>query len=165
MKINDIARPRQTILVSCEAETEVMGKKAVKKNIITLDWHMPLSFEPEMYAISVGKTRFSLELIKKSKCFVVNFMPLSLKDKALYCGRHSGQYVDKFKESGLTEAEAEKIHCPRIKEALAFLECEVVEEVETGDHVVFIAKVVNMKEKKKGKRLFHVKGDRFGTIK
>ena len=155
MKITTLTNPRQTVLVTCRCKG--------KDNIITLDWHTPLSFLPMMYAISVGKTRYSLELIKNSKVFVVNFMSKDFEKEILFCGRHSGRDFDKFKETGLTAEEAEKIDCPRIKEALGFLECKVVREVEVGDHVLFIAKVVHSDLKKRGKRLFHLFQDKFTT--
>lgn len=164
MRISEIANPRQVVLVSSEAEIELLGKRMEKKDIITMAWHMPVSFEPPMYAISVGKTRFSLNLIKKSRCFAVNFMPAEKEKEILLCGTTTGQATDKFKESGFTEEECESIHCPRIKEALGWLECEVVEEIDAGDHVVFIAKVVNMKQTKEGKRLFHLGGDKFVRV-
>lgn len=157
MKITTLTNPRQTVLVTCRHKG--------KDNIITLDWHTPLSFYPMMYAISVGKTRYSLGLIQKSKVFVVNFMSKDYEKEVLFCGRHSGRDYDKFSETGLTKEEAEKIDCPRIKEALGFLECKVVKEVEVGDHILFIAEVVNSDLKKKGKRLFHLWGDRFTTTK
>jgi len=71
--MSEITSPRQTILVSC--------RDRIKDNLITVAWHMPASFSPELYAIALGKTRFSCRMIKKSKCFVVNFMPFNLKDK------------------------------------------------------------------------------------
>lgn len=168
MRISEIANPRQVILVSAEAEMEVLGKSSLKKNIIALAWHMPLSFEPPMYAICVGKARFSCEMIKKSKCFVVNFMPESAKKEILYCGSNTGMYVDKFRESGLTGLESEKMHCPRIKQSAGWLECEVVEEVEAGDHIIFVGKVIHMALSKGGKdakRPFHLGGDDFTTTK
>ena len=155
MRITTLTNPRQTVLVTCRHQG--------KDNIITLDWHTPLSFLPMMYAISVGKTRYSLELIRNSKVFVVNFMSKDFEKEILFCGRHSGRDFDKFKETGLTAEEAEKIDCPRIKEALGFLECKVVREVEVGDHVLFIAKVVHSDLKKRGKRLFHLFQDKFTT--
>ena len=168
MRISEIANPLQVVIVSSEAEAEILGKKSVKKNMMVAAWHMPLSFDPPMYAVAIGKTRFSLGLIKKSKCFAVNFMPAEKEKEILFCGRTSGQTADKFRESGLTEEECEKIHCPRVKEALAWLECEVVEEVEAGDHIVFIGKVVNMAENNRAgigtKRLFHLGGNNFGRL-
>ncbi|MBU1704466.1 MAG: flavin reductase family protein, partial [Nanoarchaeota archaeon] len=112
-ELGHIPYPRQVILVTCHAEIEIMGKEIDKKNIITLSWHMPVSFKPSMYAISVGKERLSHDIIKKSGVFCVNFMPYELKDKVLFCGRHSGRTKDKFAESGLKEAKCDKIDCPR----------------------------------------------------
>jgi len=155
--------PTQVVLVTSRATTKIMGKEQVKDDIIAIAWHMPTSFDPELYSISVGKTRFSCELIKHSKVFVVNFMPYTLKEKALFCGTHTGRHMDKFEETGLTREESEKIDCPIIKEALAYLECEVVNEFETGDHVIFVGKVINSKLNKTGKRLFQKDHYKFTT--
>jgi len=130
-----------------------MGRKQLKDNIITLAWHMQVSFKPELYAIAIGKTRFSCELVSKSKCFVVNYVPYELEQEAVFCGSNSGKTTDKFKESGLGKEEAEKIDCPRIKEAVGYMECEVINEVEAGDHIIFIGKVLKSELKKDEKRL------------
>lgn len=132
MKITALSNPRQTILVTSRYQG--------KDNIITMDWHTPLSFAPMMYAIAVGKTRFSCDLIKNSKVFVVNFISRDFEKE-----------------------EAEKIDCPRIKQALGFLECKVVDELEVGDHVLFLGEVLNSNLKSRDKRLFHLWGDNFTT--
>ncbi|MBW2966670.1 flavin reductase family protein [Candidatus Woesearchaeota archaeon] len=165
MEISDIAYPRQVILVSCKGEVKAKfsPEKEIKDNIMTLSWHMPVSFNPPLYAISISKQRYSYNLIKESNVFVVNFMPIELKKQVLYCGRNSGEHLDKFKETGLEKQEAEKIDCPAIKQALSHLECEVVNEIEAGDHIIFIGKILNMKKNKKGKRIYQVKGDKFTT--
>lgn len=156
MVMSDVVYPRQVVLVTSRAavKTKLSLKKEVKDNIFTLSWHSPVSFKPELYAIIVGKERFSYKLIYESKVFVVNFMPYELKDKVLYCGRISGEHVDKFKETGLTKEEAETIDCCKIKQALGYLECEVINEVEAGDHVIFIGKILKTALKKEGKRIF-----------
>jgi len=61
-----------------------------KADIISLGWCMPTSFEPPMIAISVGKTRYSHQLISESQEFVVAFPILLLFSKedstqALFC--------------------------------------------------------------------------------
>jgi len=165
MKITTITNPRQTILLTCRAEG--------KDNVMTLDWHTPLSFEPMMYAVSIGKTRFSLNLVRSSKVFVVNFMSRDFEKEILFCGRHSGKTTDKFKETGLEKEEAKTIDCPRIKRALGYLECKVEKEIEVGDHILFIDRVTQAKLKPTptrhppqwplGKRLFHLFEDKFTT--
>lgn len=158
-----IFNPRQTVLVSVTAEIELMGKKIEKNNLIALDWHMPLSFDPMLYAISVGKNRFSLELIRNAGVFAINFMSYLHKDKVLECGRKTGYKIDKFNEIGFHALNCDKIDCVRVGEALAHMECEIINEIEAGDHILFIGKVVYSKEHKKGKRLFHLYKDDFTT--
>lgn len=157
--MSELTDPRQVILVTSREEMDIIGKKQIKDNIITIAWHMPASFNPRLYAISVGKTRFSAQVISKSKAFVVNFIPFSLKDKALIVGTKSGTHIDKFSEAGLTKEDSESIDCPRVKEALAYIECEVINEVDAGDHTIYIGKVVNSHIKKGGKRLLQMAGD------
>lgn len=165
MAIRDVSYPRQVILVSCRArvKSRFSPKKEEKDNIITLGWHTPVSFAPELYAIVMGKTRYSYSLIHESKVFVVNFMPYKLKKEVLFCGTVSGETIDKFKETGLIKEEAETIDCCRIKQALGCLECEVTNEIEAGDHVIIIGKVLKTIAKRKDKKIFQIQGDRFTT--
>jgi flavin reductase (DIM6/NTAB) family NADH-FMN oxidoreductase RutF len=150
--MSELTGPRQVVLVSSRSRMDIMGKEAEKDNIITIAWHMPVSFEPKLYAIAIGKERYSCSIIQKSKSFVVNFMPYELKDKALFCGTHSGRHTDKFRE--LEKEESDNIDCPRIKQAAAFMECEVINQIEAGDHIIFIGKVVNSQVKDISPRLF-----------
>jgi flavin reductase (DIM6/NTAB) family NADH-FMN oxidoreductase RutF len=161
--MSSINGPRQVILVTTRANVDIMGREQSKDDIITLAWHMPTSFNPTLYAISVGKTRFSSKLIKTSKVFAVNFMPSSLKKEIIYCGSMSGEHLDKFKETRLDKVEAETIDCPRIKQAMGYLECEVVKEIDTGDHVIFVGKVLKSELVNEEKRLYHIGGDKFTT--
>lgn len=161
--MSEITNPRQVILVTSRSKVDILGKEAVKDNIMTLAWHMPCSFNPELYAISVGKQRYSHQLIHESKVFAVNFIPFSLEEKALFCGTHSGEHLDKFEAARLTKEECDKIDCCRIKEAIAYIECEVIDEIEAGDHTIFIGKVLNSSVTKHDKRLFQSIGRKFTT--
>ncbi len=158
-------KPAQTILVTMRGESEVMGKKVRKDNIITLDWHMPVSMDPLLYAIAVGKRKFSHGIIMSSGAFAVNFMPLSRKDEVLFCGKNSGATTDKFEETGLTKEECEKIDCPMIGEACAALECEVTSSADAGDHTIFIGKVLFKHHKSDEERIFHIGKYEFSTVK
>jgi flavin reductase (DIM6/NTAB) family NADH-FMN oxidoreductase RutF len=153
MKITDLTNPLQTMLLTSRADG--------KDNIMALDWHMPASFEPMMYAVSIGKTRHTLGIVRKSGVFVVNFMITGSEKDILYCGRHTGVEADKFAQTGLKKVEAETIDCPRLEIAAGYLECVVEKEIEAGDHIVFIARVAKAALQKNGKRPFHVAGDKF----
>ena len=59
---------------------------AGKYNPITLCWIMYTSFKPPMLAVSIGKTRYSLELIRRAGEFVVSYPSVAMADTALYFG-------------------------------------------------------------------------------
>jgi len=154
----DNVYPNQAVLISTRGNAEVMGKQVSKDNIMTAAWHCPLSFEPQLYGISIGKTRFSRKLIEDSKVFAVNFIPYDMKKQALYCGQASGADTDKFDKSGLTKEECEAIDCCKVGEAVAQLECEVIDSFEVGDYIFFVGKILKNTAKEAKKRLLY-RGD------
>jgi len=149
----EIHGPRQVVLITCRYED--------KDNILPVAWHTPLSFKPELYGIVIGKTRYSYELIKKSRAFCINFISPKEIDLIIKTGSSSGRNMDKFKAFGIKKEECRKINCCRLKNLLAYLECKVINEVDTGDHVMFVAKVVEKGFFKKGERIFHITANRF----
>ncbi|MFC1697136.1 flavin reductase family protein [Nanoarchaeota archaeon] len=164
--MTQIFNPRQVILVSSRAETDVMGKIEVKDNLFTLSWHMPVSFDPPLYAFSTGKSRFSTELIQKSKVFVVNFLSSDHEDAAVFCGSHTGKHMDKFKECDLEKKEADTVDCPVI-EGASYIECSVVDEIEAGDHIIIIGKINKSVDLSLKDRLFQLPsrgGYQFGGL-
>ncbi|MDI6641544.1 MAG: flavin reductase family protein, partial [Elusimicrobiota bacterium] len=107
-----------------------------KPNIIPLGWSMPTSHQPPLVAISVGNTRYSYKLISKTKEFVLSFPSEKMSKEVMFCGTHSGQDIDKFKETGLTALPAKTVKPPLIKECIVNFECKVVSELKTGDHTI-----------------------------
>ena len=157
-----INNPRQTVLISCRGPAKIMGVEEDINDIIPLDWHSPASQEPKAYLILVSKKAPALERIRSSRSFVVNFMPYDLAEKIIACGKEFKK--DEFKQVGLTEAKSEKlIDCPRIEEAIAWLECEVNNEVDVGDHVLFIGNVLHQELTREAKRPFHIDGELYTT--
>lgn len=148
--------PRQVILLTTRLDS--------KDNIMTCSWHMPVSFKPELYAVSIGKTRQTFELIEKSGVFAVNFISKDKEELAVDVGRNSGFRKKKFEMFRIDKQECERIDCPVVKDSVAYLECKVVKTLETGDHILVIGEVLNRKINNKEKRLFQAgTGDRFTT--
>ena len=136
-KFYHYAFPMQAVLVTC-------ADGDGKTNPITISWHCPISKKPPLYAISVAPTRYSHDIIKESKEFVINFVPYELVEKVHFCGSHSGRNVDKIKESRFTLVESEKVKTKYIKECYAFLECKLFKSISLGDHTLFVGKIVNI---------------------
>lgn len=152
--------PEQIVLVT---SVGAMGKP----NIITMGWSMFCSGNPPMVAISVGKTRHSHKLISETKEFVYTFPGEDLEKEMLYCGTHSGRDVDKFKETGLKAVKARSVKPPLIEECIANFECQVVGEYDTGDHTIFVGKILAawISEKARDKRrLFNLGSRKFGGL-
>jgi flavin reductase (DIM6/NTAB) family NADH-FMN oxidoreductase RutF len=156
---SEIVNPRNVIIVTCISAKE-------KDNAMTLTWHAPLSFDPPLYGILVKPGRYSYELIKETHVFCVNFIGRDLEGFMRYAGSISGKDVDKFEEMEDVELEwCDNIHCRRLKECLGYLECEVVDEVEVGDHVLFVGAVKAMGSLVPNeRRLIRITSDRFDAF-
>ncbi len=114
---------------------------AEKPNIITIAWAGTVCSDPPMVTISVRKERYSYELLKKNREFVINLPGNSLAYACDYCGCTSGTNVDKFKELHLTPGKSTVISAPTIEEAPVSLECVVKQIIPLGSHDMFLAEV------------------------
>jgi flavin reductase (DIM6/NTAB) family NADH-FMN oxidoreductase RutF len=159
-----LLHPMHTILVSCVG-------KAGKPNITTLAWAMPTSIDPPLVAISVSPKRHSHTLIQETQEFIVNIPTLEILQATYACGSFSGRSFDKFKKAGLTPIPARKVKAPAIRECIAHLECTVDSQVTTGDHTIFVGKIIEAYadvgvftesyDLKKARMLFHLGGNNF----
>jgi flavin reductase (DIM6/NTAB) family NADH-FMN oxidoreductase RutF len=113
-----------------------------KANPVTLGWTMIVSGEPPMMAISVYKGHYSIETIRYSKCFTIAYPSSDMADAALCFGSKSGRDVDKFAEFDCVTEPAKKIDSLLLTDAVANFECRLVKQVTTGDHIIFIGKIV-----------------------
>ena len=113
-----------------------------KFNPITLGWTMITSHQPPMMAISVGLTRYSLEAIRTARAFVIAFPSSGMADEALFWGTKSGRDTDKLAEVGSRTQPASVIDGVLLADAVANFECKLESELKTGDHVLFVGRVV-----------------------
>jgi flavin reductase (DIM6/NTAB) family NADH-FMN oxidoreductase RutF len=162
-----LLHPMHTVLLSCVG-------KAGKPNITTIAWAMPTSNEPPLVAISLSPKRHSHTLIEESQEFIINIPALDLLQATYACGNFSGRSFDKFKKAGLTPIPAKKVKAPAIRECIAHLECCVESSVTTGDHTIFVGKVLQayanpgvFTEKytlESAKMLYHAGGNNFAIL-
>lgn len=106
-------------------------------------WHMKCSREPALFAVCLLKTGYTHKLIQQSKEFVVAVANKELEKEVLFFGETHGNEVDKFKETGIETTKAKFIKSPLIKKATINFECVLEKEVDAGDHIVFIGKILN----------------------
>lgn len=113
-----------------------------KSNIITVAWCGITNTVPPKTYISVRPERYSYEILKEKREFVINLTPASLTKKADLCGMYTGRKVDKFKECGFTKEKASKIDAPMIGECPISIECKVTDIIPLGSHDMFLADIV-----------------------
>lgn len=111
-------------------------------NIITVAWTGILNTDPATVYISVRPSRYSYDIIKKQKEFVINLTTKDLARATDWCGVKTGAKVDKFKEMNLHKEKAKFVQCPMIKESPVSVECKVKEIKKLGSHDMFIAEVL-----------------------
>ena len=133
--------PIPAVMVSC-GDME-------KANIITVAWTGIINTNPAMCYISVRPERYSYNIIKETKEFVINLTTKELTYATDWCGVKSGAKVDKFKEMNLTKEKSNFVKCPSIKESPVSIECKVKEIKELGSHHMFIAEVLSINASKK----------------
>jgi flavin reductase (DIM6/NTAB) family NADH-FMN oxidoreductase RutF len=111
-------------------------------NVMPVGWSTIASGTPLLYAVAINARHHTTRLIHETKEFVVAAPSALMAAATLYCGTHSGRDGDKVGPSGLELAPASRVQVPLLRGAVYNLECTLHAAVETGDHVLFVGKVV-----------------------
>ena len=127
--------PEPVALVTCSGNNG-------KDNVITVGWFMQTSIAPVLLAISIGKMRFSHDLLLNAGEFVLCFPSPVQSDAVVYCGTHSGRDIDKFTKTDLMKIPARHVRAPLIAGSIASFECRVVDSFSTSDHTIFVGEVL-----------------------
>ena len=162
-----LLHPMRTVIVSC------IGNNA-KPNITTIAWAMPTSINPPLIAVSIAPGRYSHKLIVESGEFIVNIPTIELLQEVYACGSLTGRSFDKFKKTDLTQMPGKKVKAPAIRECIAHLECKVDDQLVTGDHTIFVGKILEAYadmgvfaetyDLKKARMLYHAGGNNFSLL-
>ncbi len=135
-KPGNFVYPIPAVLVSC-GDME-------KSNVMTVAWTGTLNSTPAIAYVSIRKERYSYNIIKERKEFVINLTNEDLAYATDWCGVRSGAEYDKFKEMKLTKEKGEFVKAPLIKESPVSIECEVIDEIDYGSHTTFVGKVLSI---------------------
>ncbi len=97
-------------------------------DVTPVAWNMPVSKKPPMIVLEIGRKHFIYECILKTKDFVVNIPPASMAERIVKCGSVSGRDVNKLDLYDIAVEESKEIKSPSIKDAIAVLECTLLED-------------------------------------
>lgn len=113
-----------------------------RANIMTLGWHTVMEFVPSLVGCVIAEDNHSFHLVRSSGECVINLPTKALTDAVVGIGNSSGAEIDKFRQFGLTAAEADKVKAPLIRECHANFECRLHDDALVDRYNFFIFEVV-----------------------
>ena len=133
----------------------VTAKCEDKEDAVLASWINQCSFDPPAVTIALGTLRQARLLVEGSDAFIVNVLP---QDDSTLLKHFSRPPEDIFK--GIkTRKGLDGIRI--LSDAVAYLECEVVHSMQTGDHVVYVGEIVGGKTLKGGDPYIHLRDNGF----
>lgn len=125
-------------------------------------WNMRCSADPPLFAVSLSKGGYTHKLVRESREFVVAFPSPELEEEVRFFGSTHGNLVDKFGETKIEIVKSKYVKSPIIAKAAINFECKLVDEVEAGDHIVFIGEILASYIDESRKVLFNLGKDEAG---
>jgi flavin reductase (DIM6/NTAB) family NADH-FMN oxidoreductase RutF len=133
---------RRRLLWTLPSGLYVLGSRAGdRRNGMTMNWVTQVSFDPKLLGVGIESEALTHELVSESGVFVLN--TVSREDRSIVRKFTKPVEVDEAAHTlngfpfhdGVTGA-------PVLDQAPAFIECEVRQSVDVGDHTLFIGEVV-----------------------
>ena len=138
-------RLRRRVLWKMPSGLYVVGStdKGERRNAMTLNWASQISFDPKWIGIGVDHEAFTHELISAGGVF--SLCLIDREDRAI---------VRKFTKPVDVDLGAHTLNefpyfdgpatvAPVLTQSVAYIECEVRQTVEAGNHSLFLGEVVN----------------------
>jgi flavin reductase (DIM6/NTAB) family NADH-FMN oxidoreductase RutF len=134
---------RRRVLWKMPSGLYVLGSRAGdERNLMTLNWATQVAFEPKLVAISVEQTAVTHRLVHEGGAFALNLV--DREDRAI---------VRKFVKPVEADLDARTLNgfafrdgrtgAPLLEQAVAWIECEVRQELACGHHTLFVGEVVD----------------------
>ncbi len=116
-------------------------------NAAPFSFNSPISFDPPLYGFSCNPAHDTWKNIQETGEFVVNIVGKDLAERMHVLETDYPYEESEIPHAGLTEESSKNVKPPRIKEALAWIECTLEHSVELGDHIWITGNVVNVEVK------------------
>jgi len=129
--------PRPTVCIS------TMSPKGTA-NLGPYSFVSPVSFDPPVIGVSVGKGKDTILNARQTGDFVVIPLTKSWMKEGIRAEISLGRDQSEFEEIGLKRRLSKKVKSPGVMEAPVNIECEYWDEIRVGDHIWLLGKVVHI---------------------
>jgi len=134
---------RRRVLWTMPYGLYVLGSRAGdRRNGMTLNWATQVSFDPKLLLVSVERGSVTHELMLEGGAFVLNIV--DREDRAI---------VRKFTKPVEVDLEARTLNgfafhdgrsgAPILDQAVAYVDCQIREHHDVGDHTMFVGEVLD----------------------
>ena len=112
-------------------------------HLTTVSWAMQVSFEPPMVSVALHRESRAVGLVLQRRTFSLGILPASARAVASKLGRSSADVPDKSASIALLDHVSGPSSSPMLEAATGWVECEVDAHLETGDHLLLTARVID----------------------
>jgi flavin reductase (DIM6/NTAB) family NADH-FMN oxidoreductase RutF len=147
-------KAKETTLRQFTTGMYVIGSKGQgdEVNAMTANWALQVSFHPPLVAVAIEQDSHTRQLIDQGQVFSVNVVR-SGPDAEDLVGKFvkpAKRVANKLEDEEFTTGET---GAPLLSRALSWVECRVVNQVQAGDHVLYVGEVVGAGTNGEGKPL------------
>ncbi|MDR7521666.1 MAG: flavin reductase family protein [Armatimonadota bacterium] len=111
-----------------------------EKHAVMVNWLTQASFDPPLVVLALMKEALSTEMVAETGQFSVN---IPAADQAAFAKTFIRRRPREGNRLGGYEFYTKSTGAPIFTDALAFFECRVVATVDRGDHLIFVAEVID----------------------
>ncbi len=146
----DPAAKKQTLELVTYGLYVIGTHRGAQKHAVMVNWLMQASFDPPLITLALMKEALSTAMVAETGDFTINFPPADQLDFATTFIKRPAQEGNRL--AGY-EFYTKTTGAPIFKDALGFVECKVVATVDHGDHLIFVAEVVDAGVHREGEPL------------
>ena len=138
-------RLRRRVLWKMPSGLYVVGStdRGTRRNGMTLNWASQVSFEPKLLGVAVEREALTHELITASGVF--SLCLVDREDRAIVRKFTKPVEVDLDARTlnGFAYFDGPATGAPVLTQSVAYLECDVRQPVEVGNHTLFLGEIAN----------------------
>jgi flavin reductase (DIM6/NTAB) family NADH-FMN oxidoreductase RutF len=120
----------------------VTARHGDEVGLMTANWLMQSSFDPPMLVLAAETESRTRRLVEASGAFAVNIFESGQRELAGQLGKTFAKHPEK--QDGVAWKPGPVTGSPVLEAALGWVECKVVASHPSGDHVLYVAEVVEV---------------------
>ncbi len=116
------------------------AKQGAEETAMLASWFQLAAFDPPMVTVAVNKKRAIGGLINSSKKFALSIFHTNQKELFAHFAKGFGPGDNPFQGVKVMHKRSGN---PVLSDAMAYLDCELVSELDAGDHRIYLGRVVD----------------------